>query len=258
MKKLLLTSAAAATVGAFVTAGAQAADLYVPAPPPPAPVWSWAGPYVGVHAGVIDGDIDDNLGTGISAPPTRPTGGNLSLSAAPSTNADSMDPNGIMGGIQAGYNFQFDSIVLGLEGDVSLGDVDDTIYPSVLTSADRMEAQMDWMATIRGRLGWAMDRTLFYVTGGMAFTDLELKMDIAGGVTSDKDTNSYFGWTVGGGVEHAFTDNISLKAEYLYTDFGKEKYSFFGGGDGQIGPPEVDGDVKLKTHTFRVGVNYLF
>ncbi|QPC44524.1 porin family protein [Kaustia mangrovi] len=247
-----MTSAAAAAVGAFVTTGAQAADLYVPAPPPPAPVWSWAGPYVGVHAGVVDGDIDDNLGTNTPTPVFT----DVRASAGPSTNADSMDPNGIMGGIQAGYNFQFDSIVLGIEGDVSLGDVDDTIYPFVLTPADRMEAQMDWMATIRGRLGWAMDRTLFYVTGGMAFTDLELKVDLARGIDSDKDKNSYFGWTVGGGVEHAFTDNISLKAEYLYTDFGKEKFSFFGGGIEE--PPEVSGDAKLKTHTFRVGVNYLF
>ncbi|QPC45063.1 porin family protein [Kaustia mangrovi] len=246
MRKLLLTSAAAAAMGTFAATHTQAADLYVPAPPPPEPVWSWAGPYAGLHVGALDGDIDDNFDTFFEGKQPEPEG---------NINADSMDPNGIMGGIQAGYNFQFDSIVLGVEGDVSLGDVDDTIYPFVLTPADRVEAQMDWMATIRARVGWAMDRTLFYATGGMAFTDLEIKMDVAGGEARDKDTNSYFGWTVGGGVEHAFTDNISLKAEYLYTDFGKEKFSFFGPGRE---PPEVDGDVKLKTHTFRVGVNYLF
>ncbi len=229
MRKLLLTGAAAAAIGMFAAANAQAADLYVPPPPPPAPVWSWTGPYAGLHVGAVDGDIDDNLSEFDIV-------------------GDSMDPNGIMGGIQAGYNFQFDSIVLGIEGDLSLGDVDDTIYPGFA----RMEAQIDWMATIRGRLGWAWDRTLFYATGGIAFTDLEIKLDLGG--PSDKDKNSYLGWTVGGGVEHAVTDNISLKAEYLYADFGKENFDFsFGGGEF-----EPNGHAKLKTHTFRVGVNYLF
>ncbi|QPC42446.1 porin family protein [Kaustia mangrovi] len=243
MKTTLMAGVAAAGLGLALAAGAggapaaQAADLYVPPPPPP-PMWSWTGFYGGVHAGMVDGDIDGD-----------PFFGQKSDF---SNNETVLDPNGFMGGIQAGYNYQIDSIVLGVEGDFSLGDVDDTAYPFVF-GPSRAEAQIDWMATIRARVGWAMDRTLFYATGGMAFTDLELKLDSAG--FGDKDSNSYFGWTVGGGVEHAVTDHITLKAEYLYADFGKEGFSFYGGGQEL---PETSDDFKLKTHTFRVGVNYLF
>ncbi len=245
MKRVLTTGVATAALGLCLAVGgvtvprASAADLPVYVPPPPAPVWSWTGPYAGLHVGAIDGDIDDNFdveGDDIAEVP-----------------ADSMDPNGIMGGLQAGYNFQFDSIVLGVEGDISFGDVDDVIYPSLFSPSGRIESQIDWMATIRARVGWAWDRTLFYATGGMAFTDLKIKVDDDLAGFNDSDKNSYFGWTVGGGVEHAVSDSISLKAEYLYADFGKESYSF---SDTQF--PDVKGDVKLTTHTFRVGVNWLF
>mgnify|MGYP000303695003 CR=1 FL=1 len=249
MRKLLLTSVAAMAMGTFAATHAQAADLYVPAPPPPEPVWSWAGPYAGLHVGALDGDIDDNFDTFFEGKQPEPV---VEVDSA-SINADSMDPNGIMGGIQAGYNFQFDSIVLGVEGDVSLGDVDDTIYPFLFSPAGRIESQIDWMATIRARLGWAMDRTLFYVTGGMAFTDLELKVEDGFTNFKDKDSQSMFGWTIGGGVEHAVTDHISLKAEYLYADFGKEDFKF-----SSPRSPDIRGKVDLDTHTFRVGVNYLF
>ncbi len=239
MKSTLMLGVAAVTLGLACNApAAQAADLFVP--PPAAPMWTWTGLYGGVHAGMVDGDIDGDTFFG--------------KTMGISNDETAFDPNGFMGGVQAGYNYQIDSIVLGIEGDFSLGDVDDTIYPQIYTAA-RVEAQVDWMATIRGRLGWAMDRTLFYVTGGAAFTKLKMKMDLFGGRIDDKDSNSMFGWTVGGGVEHAFTDSISLKAEYLYADFGKEDFNFFEGSDQA---PPLGGDYDLTTHTFRVGVNYLF
>ncbi len=221
-------------LGGMGATGAHAADLPAYVPPPPPPVWSWTGPYVGLHVGAVDGDLDGTVDVEDPIVSERVT----------------TDPNGIMGGIQAGYNYQFDSIVLGLEGDVSFGDVDDVVYPTIVGFPARVEPEIEWMATIRGRLGWAWDRTLFYATGGVAFTDVKAKID-AGPAGSDSDKSSYFGWTVGGGVEHAVSDSISLKAEYLYADFGKEKFSFF---DDYI----TSDDAKLTTHTFRVGVNWLF
>ncbi|QPC42449.1 porin family protein [Kaustia mangrovi] len=231
MTPSLTCKSAAAAFGLCLLAGmahtsAEAADLPVYVPPPPAPVWSWAGPYLGLHVGAVDGDIS-------ARGEEDPEDFELKL-----------DPNGIVGGVQAGYNFQFDSIVLGVEGDFSFGDVDDVAYPADF----RFETQIDWMATIRGRVGWAMDRTLFYATGGAAFADMELKA--SEGPFTDKDTQTMFGWTVGGGVEHAFTDYLSFKAEYLYADFNKETFT--------LGGEDERGRADLQTHTFRVGVNWLF
>lgn len=241
MRNRIISSAAAlglvVAAASYAAPQAQAADLgpYVP-PPAPVPVWTWTGAYAGLHVGTLDGDAE---GTAVAPGDI----GSQDLTA---------DPNGVLGGIQAGYNFQFGSFVLGAEGDVSFGDIDDVIYPEMFGAfPTRIEAEMDWMATIRGRLGWAWDRTLFYATGGVAWTDLDVTAD-AGADGSDSDSASMFGWTVGGGVEHALTDSISMKAEYLYADFGREDLDFNFDGF------EVSSDADLETHTFRVGVNWLF
>ncbi|QPC45060.1 porin family protein [Kaustia mangrovi] len=234
------TAAMAVAIGSYAAPHAHAADLPVYTPPPPVPVWSWTGPYAGLHVGTVDGDLDGDM---------ELTGTSVSSSA-------NMDPNGIMGGLQVGYNYQFDSVVVGLEGDIGFGDVDDVIYPDSLVP--RIESRIDWMATIRGRLGWAWDRTLFYVTGGVAFADVKIKSEFSFSAfdDSDSDRETLVGWTVGGGVEHALTDNISLKAEYLYADLGKKTFRYsptiFGSAE------DWNSDMDLKTHTFRVGVNWLF
>lgn len=228
-----MTGSTAAALGVAFAAGgyqmpdARAADLsYMPPPQPVPAMWSWSGPYVGLHVGTLDGDVEGDPFFGKDKDPES---------------TEVLDPNGVLGGVQAGYNFQFDSLVVGLEGDVSFGDVDDVVYPF----GWRNEAQIDWMATLRARAGWAMDRTLFYATGGIAFTELELTIDFGEGF-KDSDKNSMLGWTVGGGVEYALTDHVSMKAEYLYADFGSEEYEFSIEGEGSmpgttISPPTLSG-----------------
>jgi opacity protein-like surface antigen len=98
---------------------------------------------------------------------------------------------------------------------------------------------MDWVGTVRGRIGFAFDRFVVFGTGGFAWTNAEVDV---GGVN---DSNFHGGWTAGGGIEAAITGNISAKAEYLYMDFSDELYA----GVGTIDP---------ELHTFRIGVNYKF
>ena len=98
---------------------------------------------------------------------------------------------------------------------------------------------LDWVGTVRGRIGFAFDRFVVFGTGGFAWTNAEVD---GGRVT---DSNFHGGWTVGGGIEAAITGNISAKAEYLYMDFSDELYANVGTID-----PEL--------HTFRIGVNYKF
>lgn len=221
--------------GLFVAAGgydAPQAHAQPAFPPPGPPVWSWTGFYAGVHASAVDGDINDEV-------------------AGRETETVVLDPNGVMGGVQAGYNFQIGRILLGIEGDIGFGDLDDRGK----TSDGTVEAKTEWIATIRGRLGHSWDRTLIYVTGGVAFTELKIDYHYRFSAFDSFDhsgTESATGWTVGGGVEHALTDTVTLKAEYLYADFGKETFTFE---DSRL---TTTHDAELETHHFRVGVNLLF
>lgn len=178
---LTLTSALA--LGA---ASANAADIYRGEPPVSykdtpvvAPVSSWAGFYLGGH-----------LGAGF-ADETEITWDN-------GETEEGDDDAEFLGGVHVGYNFQRygSPLVLGIEGDVSFAD------------------NIDYLASIRGRIGYATDRALFYVTGGVAFAEFS-KDDF--GVDFDDDTET--GWVVGGGAEFKLAGNWSLGLEGLYYDF---------------------------------------
>ncbi len=140
--------------------------------------------------------------------------------------ADEDDDGGFVGGAQVGYNYQIGSFVVGLEGDIQYADfgsegafvVDGTTY-----DLDRS----DWFGTVRARAGVAFDRALIYATGGFAFAD---------------DAN---GWTVGGGVEYAFTNNLSAKIEGLYVNL-----------DNDDDFPGFDGETDFGV--VRAGLNFRF
>ncbi len=183
MKKILLSTVALLSL----SAGAMAADLparrMAPAPFVAAvPVFTWTGFYVGVNAGIgfYNNDADDIV-----------FGGGTWL-------ADSDDDASFIGGAQIGYNYQIGSFVVGVEGDLQWADFGGTTYTfdgtTVTADSD------DWFGTVRGRVGVAFDRALIYATGGWAFTD------------------NRNGWVVGGGLEYAFTNNLSAKIEGLYVN----------------------------------------
>jgi outer membrane immunogenic protein len=113
-------------------------------------------------------------------------------------------------------------------------------------------SNMDYFVTVRGRLGFAMDRALIYGTGGFAWAHNNATVNIAAGPFSARlfDDKDHTGWTAGGGIEWAFTNNWSAKVEYLYMDLGSKGYTFVGG----LPPVNVD----LKVHTAKIGLNYKF
>lgn len=195
---------------------AQAADLtYEPAPAPiveAAPAFNWTGFYLGVHAGaaIVDGE----------------------LNAGPYTFSDTK--TGFLGGVQAGYNWQFDSLVIGAQTDFS--------YTSAKFSDDfsDFEAKLEWLGTTTARVGYAVDNFLLYGKGGVAYG--QSKVDF---VNVD-DSKWHVGWTLGAGAEYAFTQNITGLLEYNYIDLGNEDYF-----DGAI-------NADLSTHVIKAGLNYKF
>lgn len=193
--QLLFSGAAALAIAASAT-GALAADM-APAEAPVAPVieevsgiYDWNGFYVGAMTGYgwSDADVDD---AGISESPGL---------------------DGWALGGYTGYNYQTGNFVFGVEGDVKYDWNEDTFDLGGIP----MELKTDWGGSLRARMGYAMDRSLIYATGGYAFTNAELR-DRDTGDSADKTLN---GWTIGAGFEHAFTDNFIGRAEYRYTDYG--------------------------------------
>ena len=184
---------------------ALAADIATLPPPPvvqlrPA-TYDWSGAYAGVWVGGACLD-----GTGSLVDRTTPSG--------PWDNGGC----GLKGGGLVGYNHQFNQIVLGVEGDLGTST---TMVRNISPGAD-FRFNMNYISTLRGRAGWALDDTLFYLTAGGAYAQGELN-----GIVSPTPSHlkaDQFGWSVGGGLEHAVTDRLRLRMEYLYTQFPTTKY----------------------------------
>jgi len=208
MKKFLL----AGVVIISASTAAMAADLAPPAPM----VYDWTGGYFGLNAGAAwnNSSIDfsvDPLGS--------------SSFAGLGSNIDG-NQTAFTGGAEMGYNWQMDSLVVGLETDFNyLGfsdsqSFDDGLASPVVTGNLQLEA--NWFGTVRGRLGFAADNMLFYGTGGLAYGNLKAEGNITDGTDflSGSDSNVNWGWTVGAGMEYAVNQNWILGAEYLYVDLG--------------------------------------
>ena len=197
IRRLLLS----ATALAAVAGPALAADLpYRQAPPVyvPPPIFSWTGLYLGAQIGYSWGT--DNL-TGYNQV------GALFVS-------NSSKPNGVIGGAFVGYNLQIGQVVAGLEGDVEGTGYSKSVAVGGLAFATNVPVQ----GSIRLRLGYALDRALLYITGGAAFAGFENTYSSAAGYDSIGKTRT--GWTVGGGIEYAVTNNWTIRAEYRYSDYG--------------------------------------
>ncbi len=220
--------------------------------------FSWTGFYAGANAGYAMGDADFGInpnGKYISNAP-----GEIPIIKA-ATNA-TLEPDGFIGGGQIGYNEQVGNWLWGLEADFDGVDADEsrTGGPIVGTGTQTFtqRAEMSWLATARARLGFTMDRTLVYATGGVAFADWDVSMYLAGGGTEAffRDSSVRTGWTVGGGWEYALDRHWSLKGEYLYADFGHANGSseYSNGGNGYT----QDHEVELTAQVARGGINYKY
>ncbi len=221
MRQTLSTLLLIAGVGLAATS-AGAADLgnrQVYKAPPVAPTFNWTGFYVGAHVGYGWGNSDWH---------------------DPLFGAASVKNDGFIGGGQIGYNWQVDpNWVLGLEGDISGSGMSGSsvCYGGVSCSND-----INWLATVTGRVGYSFDRALLYAKGGVAFMDQDLRLSVPGLIATSSETRA--GWTIGGGLEYAFAPAWSAKVEYNYMDFGTRS---------------IDGtDVDQTVNAIKVGVNYRF
>jgi outer membrane immunogenic protein len=268
MKRPLLSTI---VLTAFATAAAAADLPSRTAPQVPfaaAAPFAWSGFYVGAHAGYVWSDSDMTLaGVGVAVLPIDVERGTLPRSMA-------VDRDGFAGGLQAGYNMQFGTFVAGVEADVSWTNTktdtrysapDQFLFPGAMTHTD-VKSELEWLGTVRGRLGMTFDRALVFVTGGAAFGDVNNTFSISI-PTAPAPLGPYFspkwhkggtewGWTAGGGIEYAVTNNITVKAEYLYFDLGDETIR---GTDGpNFGSEFIDYKFKNDGNIVRAGVNYQF
>lgn len=226
---------------------AGAADMPVKAPPmAAAPAWSWAGVYVGANAGYAWGS-NNSLVTY-----TNNVG---AVGTSPSSNA-----KGGFGGGQIGYNWQTGAVVFGLEADIQGASVSNAVSGVVTNFGGVTFAgnqKLSWFGTVRGRIGYAFDRALVYVTGGFADGHVRdtVLLSQGGGVT-DLLTGSTQrnGTTIGGGLEYFLAKNWSAKAEYQYINLGHE--TLFG--VSTAGVPVITNAIKDKFNTVRLGLNYHF
>jgi opacity protein-like surface antigen len=214
----------------------------------PGPALNWTGVYVGANGG-YGGDVTSaqiNLASPI-------------LWSSTQTNNHS---GGFIAGGQIGYNYQFaNNIVLGVESDMQWSDVKawhqaSTFSPVGFAFTD-VKHELAWFGTTRVRAGYAMGRVLTYLTGGVAYGELNVQGDQnSGGLFTGSVSTTKAGWAAGLGAEYALTDNISLKSEYLYTEFSGVRAPAFG----QAILPVIGefSTSSFRTHITRVGLNWRF
>jgi outer membrane immunogenic protein len=302
MKKFLLGSVALAALG--IGAPAIAADMAV-RPVAPVRAFSWTGCHIGGLVGYEWGH-DDGYSTtaGSTVVFTGPTAATPVVTtplAAGQAVAPGFDMNGFTGGGYAGCDYQFGSWVVGAEGDWSVVNKEgqSRVIPgqnfftpagalaatSPVTSFIFGSAQERWYATARARVGYAVDKWLFFVSGGAAWTKIDdaLFQTNAGPIPAafagvvgfipgaggaplfyQNSSNRRTGWTVGAGVDYApapLMGNWTVRAEYLYVHF--DDYTAFGGGTTFQGlvPTTVTGNIfalnnRFDNHIVRFGLAY--
>ena len=218
----------AAGVSTLVLASAaHAADLIIDTEPMMPGIvetsTSWDGPFIGVLGGYGWGSTDSE-----NAP----------------DDVDQPEPEGWLLGVNAGVNFTLaDGIVAGVVGDIAWADMSDSVDVGLDGSAS---SNIDWLGSVRGRIGLDAGAFMPYLTAGLAFAHNTVEADDGIDVFSDDQT--HVGWTVGAGVEVAASENLSIDLLYRYNDYGDATYTLDG----------IDGDVGLTSHTLTVGLNFGF
>ncbi len=229
MNKILLT---AGLLAAVTISPAVAADLQVEAPvlaALPDPVADdWSGFYAGVFGG---------YGAGTATTQTSVT--------------QDIGVSGGMFGAAVGFNAQFDSFVLGVEGDLAWSGIEGSEVCAINAFFD-CAGSIDWLSTVRGRAGVALDNVLLYATAGIAITGVSATVTPVPLNATGEYSDIFIGWTAGFGGEIKLTDTISARAEYAYTDLGK--------GTAPAGTLTTTGDSDLSgtLQSVKLGLNFAF
>lgn len=248
MSKSLLASAILAVLAiAGLSASAFAADLPTtkgPAVymPPPPPAWTWAGPYAGVSGGWGWGFAQHTDSTGFNSGGYHPSGGIV--------------------GATIGYNWQTGGIVTGLEGDGS-GSWIHGSTPGAFFGCGGLppicQSHLDALGTVRGRVGFMVDRFMPYLTGGAAIGDIHghegTAPTFAAGAFGD-GSRAVLGWTIGVGVEAKIAPQWSAKLEFLHVDLGN--HTIYNDTIPSLGGAVFGEQVRFSTEMVRAGLNYQF
>lgn len=213
---------------AVSTSPASAADLRLKAPML-STAYSWTGFYLGGHTGYGTGsfgpDSNARLLQGVVLPPSV---------------------TGLIGGYQAGFNWQLPSnLVLGVETDIFFGS---PIDPAKAVVAP-YTSSFDYIATARGRLGYAFGTVMPYATGGLAIGRTQIDINDADGALMSRRAQTHAGWTAGAGVEVAIGGNWTGKVEYSYVDLARRSYDLADAGRGSVA-------LEPHIHAIRFGLNY--
>lgn len=235
----------------------------------------WTGPYIGAHLGADwqDADTSYTAGSGIFGPGIFVP----ALDDGTIPRSSSQDTEGFIGGASLGYNLRSDLLVYGIEADATWLSLSES---SAATSVGGFfaptttvtETKTDWLATLRARAGILVSpQSLLYVTGGLAAGHVEGSTSVtpqfpsscALGVlcSSGSGSDTLWGWTIGGGLEHAFSPGWTVKLDYLYYDLGGFSYTA-----NEISPaaPAAAGaenlivDTDVTGQILRAGVNFNF
>jgi outer membrane immunogenic protein len=212
MKQFLLAGAA---LVALSTASFAADMPMYPAEAAVAPVAEvndWGGFFLGIQGGYnwVEADTDIAGFSGLEA-------------------------DGFVIGLYSGFNRQFGSWVVGIDNSISYADIDE--------SFGLVDAEINTFTTTRGRIGYSFGNFMVFGAGGLALAHTELSID------GDEDDHLMVGWTAGGGIEAKFGGNWSARVEYLYADFGDERFAAEGG-------PTVD--IEYDMQVVRGGIAYHF
>ncbi len=196
---------------------------------PPAD-FSWTGLYVGGQAGLLTGNTQGEV------------------PGAPFLNTDYDFDGGLYGG-HVGYNYQSGQWVLGIEGTYSGSQAQGNT--SCVFNVFTCQRELNWIATIEGRLGYAFGRSLLYARGGWAWGELDTTVSLLGiPGASLTGSETHDGWTAGFGFEHALGEWVTARVEYSHVDLGTENHALTGGG---IGP--IDDNVDAEIDSIRVGAS---
>jgi outer membrane immunogenic protein len=250
MKRTLFAGALAITVAGPAFAAdlpaappAQAPAAYVPIAPP---VYNWSGIYIGANAG----------GSWFSQ-----SNSTFTWSLGGTSSGQSFNDSGFAAGGQLGANFQSGQFVFGIEGDADYLSNQASVSTATdfLGGATTHTYTLDFLSTVRGRLGFAWDRALIYGTGGLAMADYQIQRTqntagLAAAGTSQTVSDFRIGWAAGAGVEYAFTDMVTARVEYLVAGLESATTTYNFGGNGTV----TQNSPTAYVNIVRGGLNFKF
>ena len=270
IKKIVLSGVSLLSLAGVAAAADLPARMAPPVYAPPLPIFTWSGAYFGINAGYAFGH-EGQFKTTTVAPGLN-------------TRNQTTSNDGFTGGGQIGYNYQIagTGIVLGIEADAAYTDLDRTrtlVYgfdggrlvldgAALGPSITNYRSSLDYLGTVRGRVGYAFNQFLIYGTGGFAYGGVDNRVSVQGVpggpiLASGRRSTTETGYAWGGGVEYALptgsflnffrSSAVTLKAEYLHYDLGRSNVAI-NTGAANVANSRVSNDGDLV----RVGLNYKF